>query len=367
MAKHDIALALSGGGSRAMAFHLGCMRALNTRGILDKVKVISAVSGGAVIAGLYGYKDQSFESFDKSLVELLQNGLQWTSLRHLLSPKVLLPVVATNLIARPLAAIARMRQKEPRYRRWASRTDALEESLKEVFGEVDLTQVARERLEIVFNACELRTGTAFRFGNSISGGWRTGQIVNNRISVAHAITCSAAYPLLLPSLDREYSFIKDGVTSRKRVVLTDGGVYDNLGISCLEPGRSSAFSLHSFPAEYIICCSAGHGQISGEKIPFGFLGRTDASFGTIFRKVQDAAIQRLHLHKSSGKIKGFILPYLGQQDGSLPTKPSDLVGRHEVFGYPTNFAAMTGENIRKITQRGEQLTRVLLEHYCPEL
>lgn len=28
-------LALSGGGSRAVAFHLGCMRALNDRGILD--------------------------------------------------------------------------------------------------------------------------------------------------------------------------------------------------------------------------------------------------------------------------------------------------------------------------------------------
>jgi len=362
-----IALALSGGGSRAMAFHLGCMRALHDRGVLDRVKVISAVSGGAVIAGLYAYKDQSFESFDKGLIELLQSGLQRSSLRHLLSPKLLLPVVATNIIARPIAAIARTRRREPRFRRWASRTNALEESLKDLVGDVELTQVARKGLEIVFNACELRTGTAFRFGSSVSGGWRIGRIVDNRISVAHAITCSAAYPLLLPSLDREYSFIKDGVTSRQRVVLTDGGVYDNLGISCLEPGRNGAFSLHSFPAEYIICCSAGHGQISGEKIPFGFLGRTQASFETIFRKVQDAGIQRLHLHRSSGKIRGFILPYLGQQDRALPTQPVDLVARHEVFGYPTNFAAMTSEYIHKITRRGEQLTRVLLDHYCPEL
>jgi len=39
-----IALALSGGGSRAIAFHLGCLRALNERGVLQKVSVISAVS-----------------------------------------------------------------------------------------------------------------------------------------------------------------------------------------------------------------------------------------------------------------------------------------------------------------------------------
>ena len=33
-----IALALSGGGSRAMAFHLGCLRALKAAGILDKLQ-----------------------------------------------------------------------------------------------------------------------------------------------------------------------------------------------------------------------------------------------------------------------------------------------------------------------------------------
>jgi predicted acylesterase/phospholipase RssA len=48
-----IALALSGGGSRAIAFHLGCLRALHDRGVLDKVRVISSVSGGSVIAAAY--------------------------------------------------------------------------------------------------------------------------------------------------------------------------------------------------------------------------------------------------------------------------------------------------------------------------
>jgi NTE family protein len=142
-----IALALSGGGSRAMAFHLGCMRALHDRGVVDKVKVISAVSGGAVIAGLYAYKDQSFESFDKSLIELLQSGRQRSSLRHLLSPELLLPVIATNIIARPIAAIARLRRKEPRFRRWTSRINALVESFKDLLGQVELTQVARQRLK----------------------------------------------------------------------------------------------------------------------------------------------------------------------------------------------------------------------------
>ena len=59
-----IGLALSGGGARAMAFHLGCLRALQDRGILEKVQVVSTVSGGSVIGAAWAYGDSTFESFD---------------------------------------------------------------------------------------------------------------------------------------------------------------------------------------------------------------------------------------------------------------------------------------------------------------
>ena len=36
----NVGLALSGGGSRAIAFHLGCLRALYDRGVLDRLRVI---------------------------------------------------------------------------------------------------------------------------------------------------------------------------------------------------------------------------------------------------------------------------------------------------------------------------------------
>ena len=44
LSEPKIALALSGGGARAMAFHLGCLRALHDLGILDRVRVLSTVS-----------------------------------------------------------------------------------------------------------------------------------------------------------------------------------------------------------------------------------------------------------------------------------------------------------------------------------
>ncbi|MBM2821900.1 MAG: hypothetical protein HW413_646 [Thermoleophilia bacterium] len=46
-----VALCLSGGGYRAALFHLGMLRRLNELGVLSKVDTITSVSGGSVMAG----------------------------------------------------------------------------------------------------------------------------------------------------------------------------------------------------------------------------------------------------------------------------------------------------------------------------
>ena len=56
-----IGLALSGGGYRAAAYHIGALRALHKLGVLDKVDVISSVSGGSIIAACYALHDGDYE------------------------------------------------------------------------------------------------------------------------------------------------------------------------------------------------------------------------------------------------------------------------------------------------------------------
>jgi NTE family protein len=51
-----IALCLSGGGYRAMLFHLGAIWRLNEVAYLSKLSRISSVSGGSITAGLLGYR-----------------------------------------------------------------------------------------------------------------------------------------------------------------------------------------------------------------------------------------------------------------------------------------------------------------------
>jgi NTE family protein len=219
-------------------------------------------------------------------------------------------------------------------------------------------------LDGVFNACELRTGTAFRFGSRETGNWRFHKVVDNRIPVAHAVAVSAGYPVILPSLDDVFRFVdRRGVVRRERVILTDGGVFDNLGLTCVEPGRSSDHGYNSFAPEYIICCDAGQGQARGDEHPYFWPARMTRSFETAFRKVHDGTVGRLHEHVLSGRIKGFVLPYLGQQDAKFPYVPPDIVGE----AYPTDFSPMPQEMVERLSSRGEQLTRLLVSRYCGDV
>jgi NTE family protein len=51
-----LALCLSGGGYRAMLFHVGALWRLNEVGLLPKIERISSVSGGTITAGMLGLK-----------------------------------------------------------------------------------------------------------------------------------------------------------------------------------------------------------------------------------------------------------------------------------------------------------------------
>ena len=61
-----IALCLSGGGYRAMLFHVGVLWRLNDLGYLQKLDRISSVSGGSIIAGVLGMNWSQLEPFGAS-------------------------------------------------------------------------------------------------------------------------------------------------------------------------------------------------------------------------------------------------------------------------------------------------------------
>ena len=364
----NVGIALSGGGFRAIAFHLGCLRALNDLNLLSRVQVISSVSGGSIISSMYAYSSDSFQEFDERVVRLLRRGLRFDIIRKMCSPGAIGRILQTRASYLFRMLLRFVRGAIPPPAPTFSRTEALRGVVaKSLFGDIRVCDVSRKSLHTVINATELRTGSAFRFGSRESGCWRFGTIPAEDALVADAVAASAAYPVL-PTLERQYCFTKNGrTTDKKHVVLTDGGVFENLGVSPMEPGRDSSISTNVFRPDYIICCDAGTGLFDDNSYPAGWCSRMYRSFLTIYRKVQDSTRKRLHDLDDADKIKGFALCYLGQQDRSLPWIPSGLPSRTEVCDYQTDFSSMSTADINLLALRGELLTRFLVSYYLPDL
>lgn len=209
-----IGLAFSGGGSRAIAFHLGCMKALHECKLLADVDVISSVSGGSVLAALYCSREEDFATFEARAETLLRQGLMgriyasmfsWEGVSALLSSTVAFPLAVLTGLLRSLAVAAApdwaKRARAGRLfrgavRRRRTRTDVFERALRSrgVFGRMLMRELPPGRPHLVINAADLRTQTAFRFTRTRAGSWRSGAVVGYEFRLSEAVAASAAFP-----------------------------------------------------------------------------------------------------------------------------------------------------------------------------
>ena len=378
----DIGLCFSGGGMRAIAFQLGCLKALKNYRLLERVKVISAVSGGSILAAMYAYNADSFEEFEKKVYKLLRQGLAVRLFRRLLLyPPRAIATLATVLIAGTSAILAdiiritstfllRHSRKDtsynhtpdfifkirPPFRRWSSRTTALEDVLRaNLFANTTLSSTPPNDTEVVLNSCDLHTGTVFRFGSKKSGCDKFGNIINN-IQVAQAVAASAAHPVFFPAIDTAYDFQDaEGVIRKQNVLLSDGGILDNLGISCLRPGGRADEKYNTYAVDYIICCTA----VQGEKksMPYWLIPRIIRTSEAINRKLLDFEQENLERSLALRLIKGFILARFSN-GAPCPEK---------IKNYPTNFCGLKKADIDLIVRCGKEVTERNLQKYLPDL
>jgi predicted acylesterase/phospholipase RssA len=354
-----VGLAFSGGGFRATAFGLGALRALHDRYVLQDVAVVSGISGGSLLTAMWAYGPNSFDEFDATVTALLRRGLQFELARRTLGPRRAVANMASSAAAVPPGRLKRNRT--------STRTEALVDALRSRdFGSKLMTEVTHTGLNTVISATDLSTGNAVRFGSKVSSCSPHGYI-SDSVRVADAVAASAAFPVLLPQLNRTYTFNRtDGSQHVKTMLMTDGGVYDNLGLSPLLPGRSAAFTSHVHDLDYLIAVDAGMGR-TAPRAPNFMLGRLKRSFEIAHTRSQDGLRARVHELAATGQIRGFVYSYMGMQDSRLPVPLPDLVEHSRVATYPTNFARMSVEDLDAIATRGEQLTRALIDHYCPVL
>lgn len=76
------------------------------------------------------------------------------------------------------------------------------------------------------------------------------------------------------------------------MVLTDGGVYDNLGLAPLWPDRDGSISFHVDSYSRIIACRAGY-ALEAAPAPSLATTRVAAAFESIFARAQNFAVNPL--------------------------------------------------------------------------
>jgi NTE family protein len=215
-----VALCLSGGGYRAMLFHAGALWRLNELGWLAKLARVSSVSGGSITAGALALRWGALD-FENGIASNLQD--QVVKPLRALSRRTIdvRAVLAGSLM--PGRSVSEMVARA--YRR-------------HLFGEATLQQLPVHP-RFVINATNLQTGVLWRFSRPYMADYTIGSVPDPTIGLATAVAASSAFPPVLSPLQLELdpgSFALDGrgpnyrQPFNERATLSDGGVYDNLGL-----------------------------------------------------------------------------------------------------------------------------------------
>lgn len=219
-----IALCLSGGGYRAMLFHVGAIWRMNEAGLLTSLKRVSSVSGGSMTAGVLGMNWHKLQRDPSGKVVTNLDQVLVSPIRSL----------ASRTIDRGAVIVGALLP--------GSIHDKVTGSLrKHLFAEKTLADLPSDDNgpRFVINATNVQTGTLWRFSRPYMGDYRIGLIRDPKVSLATAVAASAAFPpVLSPALldvdPAQFDPSTIGPAFRapfnEEVYLADGGVYDNLGL-----------------------------------------------------------------------------------------------------------------------------------------
>ena len=229
---NKIALALSGGGFRATLFHLGVVRLLRDAGRLRDVTHICSVSGGSILAAhlmlnwdrYTSTDDAEFDEAARELVDFTKYDVRGRILRRwtLLGPFwFLLRKMTFNCLPRLTLTVLLQRYYDKKL--FHNKTND------------DLPGIPH--LHIL--AANLTNGGACSVTkHGLSVDFRPGQDdaapvtehQTGQIPIAFAVASSSAFPAMFPPtrLDEHNVHVRD--LQPPLQLLTDGGVFDNLGI-----------------------------------------------------------------------------------------------------------------------------------------
>lgn len=340
-----LGLALSGGGFRASIFHMGVMRRLNELGLLDKVDVISTVSGGAIVGAYYCLHRDRWHDLD-SIERGFAVGIQANIRLRALTGSILFHPV---LFAKSLL---------PGY----TRTNTIAKEFENRFFPKKRLGDLPESPEIVINTTSLNTGKAWRFKRNWMGDWVT-RLPAAGFPLAEAVAASAAVPGIFPPLIRRSLNPGDDAGVRRRVALADGGVRDNQGLTALFFGDD----IEGKPCDVVIGSDASM-PLREEMSPGSRFYRVLARSNSItMDAARDWLVNDMLKHqKSIGQLKKAVVFTLkdcvADGDGGLPAALVTKACRIR-----TDLDYFSDEEIEVLKYHGYTLLDSILKRQAPDL
>jgi len=223
--EEGVALCLSGGGYRAMLFHLGSLWRLNDAGLLPKLARISSVSGGSITAGVLGWRWKSLEFAANGVAQQFSSEIV-SRVRRLADRTIDEGAIIAGILS----------------------PDTISEKVVKAYrkhlfegNSPTLQDLPPDPPRFVINATNVQSGALWRFMRPYMRDYRVGEVKNPTTELAIAIAASCTFPPVLSPLRLE---LPDGAVTAPDdgtedlhfppyttdIQLTDGGVYDNIGI-----------------------------------------------------------------------------------------------------------------------------------------
>jgi NTE family protein len=218
--QEGIALCLSGGGFRAMLFHVGALWRLNELAWLSKLARVSSVSGGSITAGVLAHVWSDL-GFDAQGVAGRLDEVVVAPVRKLAGKTIDVWAVLEGIFLPGSIAS------------WVARSYD-----RQLFRAATLQSLPDEP-RFVFNATNLQSGVLWRFSKPYMWDYRVGEVPKPNEKLATAVAASSAFPPFLSPMKLRLSpsdYVPGTGTDleqpgyQRRPVLSDGGVYDNLGL-----------------------------------------------------------------------------------------------------------------------------------------
>lgn len=274
--KNRFGVALSGGGYRAAAFHIGTLRALERLRILQHVDVISTISGGSITGAAYCLSDRSkFAEFDKKMVTTLQNK---SVIRFILLSRTALfffgGIAATVLgcvyllfttfawTILPILGLMMFAIIRFQFRLFPV-SKVIERAYDNFFFDKRKLKDLPVKPELVIGSTNLQTSTPFVFSKKkmedSNYKFRKPQITfrHEKFPVARAVVASSCVPFAFSPVSISKEFFTDPAhVALINPKLVDGGVFDNQGIHKITSESSSYF------------CPSVLVSDAGNKLPF---------------------------------------------------------------------------------------------------